>query len=151
MGKLHLSKDFKEFIELLNKNEVRFLVVGAYAVGLHGYIRFTGDLDIWIEPSVENAHKVMNSLSEFGFGSLSGLSINDFIKENSVVQFGYPPLRIDVMTSVSGIHFKDCFEKREIDTIDGTKVPYLDLASLKKNKTASNRKKDQDDLENLPQ
>lgn len=151
MEKIHLSKDFKEFIELLNKNNVRFLVVGAYAVGLHGYIRFTGDLDIWVEPLEENAHKVMTSLAEFGFGSLTSLSINDFIKESTVVQFGYPPLRIDVMTSASGIHFKDCFESREIATIDGTEVPYLDLASLRKNKAATNRKKDQDDLENLPQ
>ena len=72
------------------------------------------------------------------------------MRENTVVQFGYPPLRIDVMTSVSGVPFSECFEKREITTIDGTLVSYLDLANLKKNKASTNRKKDQDDLENLP-
>jgi hypothetical protein len=150
MEKIHLSKDFKEFIELLNKNNVRFIVVGAYAVGLHGYVRFTGDLDIWLEPSQENANRLMNCLAEFGFGSLSGITVNDFTKDNTVVQFGYPPLRIDVMTSVSGVHFSECFENRELTIIDGTVVPYLDLANLKKNKASTNRKKDQDDLENLP-
>lgn len=150
MTKLYLSKDFKEFIELLNRNEVKFLVVGAYAVGLHGYVRFTGDLDIWIEPSEENANKVMSCLRQFGFGSLKGLSFEDFTKDNSVVQFGYPPLRIDIMTSASGINFTECYGKRLVSTIDGIEVPYLDLESLKKNKASTKRQKDLGDLENLP-
>lgn len=150
MEKIHLSKDFKEFIELLNKNNVQYIVVGAYAVGLHGYVRFTGDLDVWVEPTHENAVKLINCITAFGFESLSNLSAEDFTKENTVVQLGYPPLRIDVMTSVSGIAFSECFEKRELATIDGTSVYYLDLANLKKNKASTNRKKDQDDLENLP-
>lgn len=150
MEKIHLSKDFKEFIELLNKNNVRYIVVGAYAVGLHGYVRFTGDLDIWVEPSHENAANLMSCITAFGFGVLSDLSAEDFMRENTVVQFGHPPLRIDVMTSVSGVTFSECFETREITTIDDTLVPYLDLANLKKNKASTNRKKDQDDLENLP-
>jgi hypothetical protein len=150
MAKIHLEKDFKEFIELLNKNNVRFIVVGAYAVGLHGYVRFTGDLDIWVEPSVENAAKLMKCLQAFGFGSVSGLSAQDFEKENSVVQLGYPPLRIDILTSVSGITFSESYQKKEITLIDDVNVPYLDLASLKKNKSSTNRKKDLGDLENLP-
>ncbi|QOI96916.1 MAG: hypothetical protein HRU69_05140 [Flammeovirgaceae bacterium] len=151
MEKIHLSKDFKEFIELLNKNNVRYIVVGAYAVGLHGYVRFTGDLDIWVEPTPENAINLMSCIAEFGFGPFKDLSVEDFTKENTVVQFGYPPLRIDVMTSVSGIHFSECYEKRQLTVVDGTILPYLDLESLKKNKAATNRKKDLDDLENLPQ
>lgn len=150
MAKIHLSKDFKEFIELLNKNNVRFLVVGAYAVGLHGYVRFTGDLDVWVEVSEENATRLMKCLDQFGFGSLSGLTVQDFNKDNSVVQLGYPPLRIDIMTSVSGINFSECYQKKEVTSIDGVDVPYLDLASLKQNKSSTNRKKDLGDLENLP-
>ena len=150
MVSIPLSKDFKEFIELLNKANVRFMLVGAYAVGLHGYVRFTGDLDIWVEPSEENAAKIMTCLREFGFGSLTGLTADDFSKEDSVVQLGYPPLRIDVMTSVSAITFSESYPKREIRVIEGIEIPYLDLASLKLNKASTNRKKDQGDLENLP-
>jgi hypothetical protein len=150
MAKLHLSKDFKEFIQLLIKNNVRFMVVGAYAVGLHGYVRFTGDLDIWVEASGDNSQKILTSLYEFGFSTLSGLSAEDFTKEDSVVQLGYPPLRIDLMTSVSGIDFESCYPKRETQLIDGIEIPYLDLLSLKQNKLSTNRKKDLGDLENLP-
>src|SRR5688572_10089960 len=150
MANIHLEKDFKEFIELLNKNNVRFIVVGAYAVGLHGYVRFTGDLDVWVEPSTENAAKLMKCLQSFGFGSVTGLIAQDFEKENSVVQLGYPPLRIDILTSVSGINFSESYQKKEITIIDDVNVPYLDLDSLKKNKSSTNRKKDLGDLENLP-
>jgi hypothetical protein len=125
-------------------------VVGAYAVGLHGYVRFTGDLDIWVEPSEENAARLMKCLDQFGFGSLSGLTAQDFNKDNSVVQLGYPPLRIDIMTSLSGVTFPESYEKKEVTIIDEVEVPYLDLASLKQNKSSTNRKKDLGDLDNLP-
>ena len=150
MEKLHLSEDFKDFIRLLNKNNVRYLIVGAYAVGLHGYVRFTGDLDIWVDPTIDNANKIMKCLAEFGFSNLTGLAVEDFYKPETVVQLGYPPLRIDLMTSVSGISFQDCYQKKEVAIIDGIDVSYLDLISLKKNKRSTNRKKDLGDLENLP-
>jgi hypothetical protein len=150
MEKLHLSKDFKEFLELLNNNQVRFIVVGAYAMGLHGYVRYTGDLDIWVEPDRQNASRIIKTLQDFGFSSLVGLSVDDFTQPDAVVQLGYPPLRIDLMTSVSGIDFVSSYNKIERTKIDGVVIPYLDLESLKKNKSSTNRKKDLGDLENLP-
>jgi hypothetical protein len=150
MAKINLSKDFKEFISLLNVNKVEFLVVGAYAVAFHGYVRFTGDLDLWVNPESENAHRLLKALADFGFGSLTGLSYEDFNKDNSVVQLGYPPFRIDLMTSVSGLTFKESYAKKEHVVIDDVIVPFLDLESLKHNKASTNRKKDLGDLENLP-
>jgi hypothetical protein len=150
MAQISLSKDFKEFIELLNNNKAEFIVVGGYAVGFHGYVRFTGDLDIWVNPTAENAQKLLKALNEFGFGSLSNINLEDFNKPDSVVQLGYPPFRIDLMTSVSGLTFQDCFTKTNNTIVDGIDVPFLDLESLKINKKSTNRKKDLGDLENLP-
>ena len=90
-----LSKDFREFIELLNKNEVDYLIVGGYAVGFHGYPRYTKDIDIWIESSAENASKLLTALEVFGFGSLD-LNIDDFTTPDRIVQSGYPPNLIDL-------------------------------------------------------
>ncbi len=95
-----LSKDFKEFIESLNANRVRYLVVGGYAVALHGYPRYTKDLDVWIEPTAQNAQNVLNALTEFGFGSLD-INTGDFLEDNTIIQLGHPPNRIDLMTTLS--------------------------------------------------
>ncbi len=91
------SQDFKEFVSLLIKYNVEYLIVGGYAVGVHGHPRYTGDLDIWINPTHENAEKVIISVNEFGFGSF-GLHVNDFTKVGNLIQLGYPPLRIDLLT-----------------------------------------------------
>jgi hypothetical protein len=132
MAQINLSKDFKEFIGLLNKNKVEFIVVGGYAVGFHGYVRFTGDIDIWVNHTSQNAEKLLNALKEFGFGSLTDINLQDFNKPDSVVQLGHPPLRIDLMTSVSGLTFEACFEKKINTIIEDIDVPFLDLESLKK-------------------
>jgi hypothetical protein len=99
-----LNQDFKEFIQFLNDNQVHYLIVGGYAVAIHGHPRYTKDIDIWIEISRENALKIMKSLEQFGFGSL-GLKMEDFLVPNQVVQLGYPPNRIDLLTSVDGRNF----------------------------------------------
>src|ERR1035437_685998 len=96
------SQDFREFVELLNKNKAQYLIVGGYAVGFHGYPRYTGDLDIWLNPTQANAEKVVLAVNEFGFSSY-GLTKEDFTKENNVVQLGYPPLRIDLLTQIDGV------------------------------------------------
>lgn len=92
------SQDFKEFIELLAKNKVEYLIVGGYAVGIHGYPRHTGDLDVWVNPTEQNSALVLNAVDEFGFSSFK-LTQNDFSKPGNVIQLGYPPLRIDLITS----------------------------------------------------
>lgn len=92
------SQDFKEFIELLAKNKVEYLIVGGYAVGIHGYPRYTGDLDVWVNPTEQNSALVLKAVDEFGFPSFK-LTQNDFSKPGNVIQLGYPPLRIDLITS----------------------------------------------------
>jgi hypothetical protein len=142
------NQDFKEFVESLNANQVKYLVVGGYAVALHGYPRYTKDLDIWIERTSENASRLIKALQDFGFSSL-GLEPQDFLEEDQIIQLGYPPNRIDLLTSVPGVDFEACYPlKVEID-IKGVKVNFIDLESLKKNKRASGRLQDLADLEKL--
>jgi hypothetical protein len=99
-----LSQDFKEFVELLNQYEVAYLIVGGYALGIHGYPRYTGDLDVWINPTATNAQKMLRVFAEFGFASF-GLTEADFSNTGNVIQLGYPPFRIDVLTKPDGVTF----------------------------------------------
>jgi hypothetical protein len=116
-----LSQDFREFIELLNYNQVRYLVVGGYAVAFHGHPRYTKDIDIWIWVSKNNAKKVLKTLDDFGFSSL-GLKEEDFLEPGYVIQLGYPPNRIDILTQVTGLEFDLCYSsKMELD-VDGIKI-----------------------------
>jgi|SRR6187401_1910784 len=142
------SQDFKEFIELLIKNKAEYLIVGGYAVGIHGHPRYTGDLDIWLNPTPENAELILRSVNEFGFSSFR-LSVEDFIKPGNVIQLGYPPLRIDLLTEIDGVHFKECFENRKEVTIDNLKVNFIGYNDLLKNKKESGRPRDIDDIDNL--
>lgn len=142
------TKDFKEFLELLIKNKVEYLVVGGYAVGYHGHPRYTGDLDIWLNLTAENARRIFNTVNEFGFSSL-GLRESDFFKEGNVIQLGYPPLRIDLLTNIDGVDFDECFDNKIIVNIDGIQVNFISYADLVKNKTATGRNRDLDDLENM--
>jgi hypothetical protein len=143
-----LNQDFKEFIELLNNNDVRYLVVGGYAVALHGHPRYTKDIDIWIELTPENADRVVQALEQFGFGSL-GLKPADFLEPSQVIQLGYPPRRIDLLTSLKGVDFNDCYQDRTTIVIEGMNIDFINLANLKKNKQATGRHQDLADLENL--
>lgn len=143
-----LNQDFKEFIRSLNDNQVRYLIVGGYAVALHGHPRYTKDLDIWIEMSARNAEQVVKALSQFGFESLD-LEPADFLVPDQIIQLGYAPNRIDLLSTLPGVEFSTCYKSRvEID-IDGVTVPFIDLKNLKKNKQAAGRLQDLADLENL--
>jgi hypothetical protein len=143
-----LNQDFKEFIQSLNDNAVRYLLVGGYAVALHGYPRYTKDLDIWVESTTENAARMIKALQLFGFGSLD-LKESDFTTPDQVIQLGYPPNRIDLLTSLSGVEFSECYPSRVIEEIDGVLVSFIDLENLKKNKKATGRHQDLADVENL--
>lgn len=142
------EKDFQEFIELLNKFQVKYMIVGAHALAFHGKPRHTGDLDIWIKPSDENANKMILVLKEFGFGSL-GLTKEDFLKENYVTQLGYPPLRIDILNSISGVGFEEALRNSLITQVDQLNVVYIGLSELIQNKTSTGRKQDIADVESL--
>jgi predicted nucleotidyltransferase len=143
-----LNQDFKEFLLSLNDNQVRYLVVGGYAVALHGHPRYTKDIDIWIEPSLENATSAIKALDQFGFASL-GLKAGDFLVPDQIIQLGYPPNRIDLISTLPGVEFADCYTSRETVEIDGVFVDFIDLENLRKNKRASGRHQDLADLENL--
>jgi len=143
-----VNKDFKEFIELLNKHEVKYLVVGGYAVAFHGHPRYTKDLDVWIWLEEHNAQKIIDVLIDFGFASLQ-FNREDFLNPKNIIQLGQPPNRIDILTELSGVNFEECYEKRKAITINDLEVNFIDLDNLKKNKKASGRFQDLADLENL--
>jgi hypothetical protein len=143
-----LNNDFKEFIGLLNENKVKYLIVGGYAVGFHGYPRYTKDLDIWILVSIENAANVLNALRQFGFGSV-GLTEEDFLKPEDFVQLGYPPNRIDIVMSCDGIEFETAYQSKIVVNADEVEICFIDIENLKKNKKASGRPQDLADLDNL--
>lgn len=146
---IRLYRDFKEFLKLLQENKVEYLLVGGYAVGFHGYPRPTGDLDVWVARSFENATKVVATLNQFGFVS-DELTVELFTRHKSIVRMGVPPYKLEVITAIDGVDFADCYASRVESEIDGTNVKIIDLPNLKKNKLASGRPKDIDDLENLP-
>ena len=143
-----LNQDFKEFIQSLNENDVHYLVVGGYAVALHGYPRYTKDMDIWVGRDRENASHIVKALDQFGFSSL-GLKAEDFLETDTIIQLGYPPSRIDLITTLPGVDFEISYaNKVEVDFGD-VKVYFIDLENLKKNKRVSGRNQDLADLENL--
>lgn len=142
------SQDFREFIELLIKHKAEYLIVGGYAVGIHGHPRYTGDLDIWLNPSEQNASLILKAVNEFGF-STYGLTRSDFTKPGNVVQLGYPPLRIDLLTEIDGVTFEECYINRKIVTIEDLEVNFIGYTDLLKNKKESGRPRDIDDIDNL--
>ena len=143
-----LNRDFREFIESLNKNKVKYLVVGGYAVAFHGHPRYTKDIDIWIQSDEENARNLVNAIHDFGFASL-GLQPEDFLTPGYVIQLGYPPNRIDLLTGIAGVSFEESYLSKEQTIIDGMTVNFIDLENLRKNKKATGRHQDLADLENL--
>lgn len=143
-----LNKDFREFIELLNLNKVKYLILGGYAIAFHGHPRYTKDLDVWLEMSEENASNVLKALEDFGFGDLE-ISKEDFLQKGMVVQLGYPPNRIDLINSPDGVDFDECYDAKIEIEIDEVKISVIDLENLKKNKKASGRLQDLADLEKL--
>ena len=143
-----INKDFREFIECLNKHNAEYLIVGGYAVAFHGHPRYTKDLDVWIRVSSKNAEKLMKAIKDFGFDSL-GLTKNDFQTPQLIIQLGNPPNRIDIITSASGIDFDEVFPQKVVVDVNGLSVNFIDLSNLIKNKTASGRHQDLADIENL--
>ncbi|QDA62573.1 hypothetical protein FHG12_13275 [Hymenobacter jejuensis] len=143
-----LTQEYKEFVELLNANKVEYLVVGAYAVARYGYVRATGDIDVWVNPTKENAQRVVTTLQLFGLGGL-GYTIDDFSTPDTIVQLGVAPLRIDLLTSVDGVDFESCYAQRETKILDEVPINFISLADLCQNKASTGRLKDQLDLQNL--
>lgn len=143
-----INSDFREFIELLNRNDVKYLVVDGYALAFHGYPRYTKDIDIWLWISEENANSIVKTLEQFGFSALD-IKKEDFLSAGYVIQLGQPPSRIDLLTSVTGLDFEQCYASKVHINIQGTEIDFIDLENLKKNKKAVGRHQDLADLENL--
>lgn len=141
-----LTSDFKEFAELLNSNKVEYLVVGGYALAAYGHPRYTGDLDFWVGTDAGNASSVLVALGQFGFGAL-GIEIEDLTKPNQVIQLGYPPGRIDLLTSIDGVDFASCYQRRIAFELDGITMNFIALEDFKINKRAVGRHQDLADLE----
>jgi hypothetical protein len=144
-----LTRDFREFLRLFNSNDVEYLLVGGYAVGIHGYIRATNDLDVWVKISLDNARRIDRALREFGF-HVASLTPELFLTENNVVRMGVPPMRVEILTTISGVEFESCYRERILVGIDDVPVPVISLVRLRENKKAAGRAKDLADLENLP-
>jgi hypothetical protein len=144
-----LTDDFKEFLRLLNANGVEYLLVGGYAVGLHGYPRATVDLDVWVRATPDNSERIMRALRAFGF-DLPTLTPQLFVDPRSIVRLGTPPFRIEIMTAIDGVQFDVCRRRPALFDVEGVSLPVISLEDLKTNKRAAGRNKDLADLDNLP-
>ncbi|MFM7095593.1 MAG: nucleotidyltransferase [Actinomycetota bacterium] len=149
MEQIEFPPDFSEFLKSLTDHGVEFLLVGGFAVALHGYPRATADMDVWIARRHDNAVRVVAALRAFGF-DLPNLSPEIFEEPDRVVRMGQAPLRIEILTDIDGVEFGACASRSDTTTIDGTQIPVISLSDLKANKQACGRAKDLDDLENLP-
>jgi len=145
---IQLPPDFREFLQLLNSNGIEYLVVGGYAVTYHGSPRATADLDIWVAVNAQNAAKLIDALRAFGFTG-KPISPDFFLKPHQIVRIGMPPLRIELLTTISGVGFADCYARRKTDILQGVEVSFISLDDLKTNKKAAGRLKDLTDLQSL--
>lgn len=145
---MEIQPDFRDLLKLFNDHGVEYIIVGGYALAFHGAPRFTGDLDLFIQPSHDNARDVLSALTEFGF-SFPNLTLDDFQKPDTVVQLGLPPIRIDLITSISGVSWEEANAHKEAGMYGEIPVCYLGRNEFIKNKTSSGRKKDLADLEAL--
>jgi predicted nucleotidyltransferase len=143
-----LNSDYRDMLQVLLDNGVKFLLVGAYAMGVHGYPRATGDIDIWVEPSADNSFRVYQALMEFG-APLHEVDETTFVKPGIVFQIGIAPRRIDLISSISGVAFDEAYRQRQTVEIDGLPVPILSCDDLIRNKRATGRDKDRLDAERL--
>lgn len=145
---MKVEKDFENFIKLLNNHKVEYLIVGAYALALYSEPRNTGDIDIFINRTDENVDNMLKVLTDFGFEEL-GLTKSDFETENNVIQLGVSPVRIDILTSISGVDFDEAYKHKYSNKFGITTADFISKDHLIKNKKASSRKKDIADLESL--
>jgi predicted nucleotidyltransferase len=149
MGNQRLPQDFREFLKLLNDHKVEYLLIGGYAVGYHGYPRTTADLDVWVATNSKNAVKLVDVFGAFGMRSAE-ITHDLFLKPGNIVRMGVPPVRIEILNEIDGVRFSDCAANAVLGDFDGIQVPLISLQDLKRNKKASGRHKDLEDLDHLP-
>ncbi len=145
---MEIQTDYAELFELFNEHKVKYLVVGAYALAFHGAPRTTGDIDVLVQPTKGNARRVIDAIKEFGFGSL-GLTQKDFTKPDRVIQLGVPPVRIDILTSITGVSWSKAYRGKVKGRYGHIPIYFLSRADYVKNKRSIGRRKDAADLEAL--
>lgn len=143
-----LNEDFLDFIRLLDAHEVAYLIVGGYAVAIYGFPRYTGDIDFFIAIEPENARRLIRVFEEFGFGDL-GLTMEDFLQEDFVIEVGREPRKIQILTGIDGVTFSECYESRQEIDYEGLRLKLIGKSDLIRNKRASGRPKDIIDLQEL--
>lgn len=143
-----LPRDFQDFLRLLNAGRVRYVIIGGYAVAYHGYVRYTGDLDIFVEMSEANAAKLVSALREFGF-DLPQIKPALFLQAGKIIRLGYEPMRLEILNEIDGVSFEECYRHRRRSRLGGLTINFIDLPRLLKNKRASGRQKDLADIEAL--
>ena len=145
-------EDYRDMLQLFNKYDVKYLVIGAYAMGNYGYSRYTLDIDLWIEKSISNAQKIQKAFNDFPIPY--EITVEELMRENFVLQIGIEPMRIDVLTDIDGVEFLDAWNNKTNNSLFGEEINFISLQHLIKNKKATNRKKDKYDvieLENIEQ
>ncbi len=145
---MNLEPDFRDFVELLNKHTVEYMVVGGYALAFHGEPRFTGDMDIWIDCTEANAEKMVTVMKDFGAASL-GFTKEDFLNEGIIKQIGQPPLRIDILGEIDGVSYADAIKDKQYFKSQDLTIPFIGVTDFIKNKEAVGRKKDLDDVKKV--
>jgi hypothetical protein len=148
MATIRLPADFRDFLKLLNSHRVEYLLIGGYAVCYHGYYRNTGDMDFWIAVHPENASRMVRLIRKFGF-DVPELSETLFLQKGRVIRMGVEPVRIEILTEISGCEFADCYARKVQGRVDGIPASIISLADLVKNKLKSGRLKDLDDARRL--
>jgi len=140
-----LNEDYREILQILLRNEVKFLVVGAYAMAAYGYPRATGDFDIWVDTTLENSQRIYKSVSDFG-APLAEITERTFTEKGIVFQIGVAPRRIDIITHIDGVEFHNAYQDKEEVEIENMKIPFLSKSNLIKNKKSTGREKDKIDI-----
>jgi len=145
---MEVQPDFRDLLGLFNAHSVEYMIVGGYALAFHGVPRFTGDLEIFVRPTAQNAGRILGALNDFGFGSLN-LSAEDFSTQDRVVQLGVPPVRVDIITSLTGVSWEQCFTGQQPGAYGDVPVHYIGREQFVANKRATGRRQDLADLEAL--
>lgn len=142
---MKVEKDYEEFLSLLNKHNVKYCIIGAFAVAFYAKPRYTKDLDILVEPSPENAQKILSALKEFGFSELA-ITPDDLTSQGNILQLGYEPVRIDLLNRLEGFRFKEIWDDKVVGDYGAEKVYFISLENLIQNKKISNRPSDKADV-----
>ena len=146
--KMELTNIFEDFIKRLNAAQAQYIIAGGFAVAIYGYPRYTGDIDIWINPNPENAKKVLRAIKEIGF-SEDDVNMEDLTTPDVLIQLGYPPNRIDISTGLEGVQFAGCWSRKALMPFGDQMANFISLEDLKTNKKATARQQDLLDLQNL--